>query len=320
MSLKYQHGSPLDRMIEWLQEIQANDDSSSDDDGDDNYQPQLPELTQENLNLFDKAKNSAKDLGYAEWSSTAYAQSTTAKLSEKTPTDFDTHLEKKGNIILGPSLSRKPENFGDIVARLNRSRGSASPPESAYEGYTREIREAAHVQPEAHHLLSVFKGCDNRQHLNFHEIFASMPGEAGRAAMLIAHAGAVHVYKRNRELIYLGIPDPPGHSDITTYTHSGTVVTFYADYAAPSGPGGQIEYHQYLVARCYPMASYNAFKRTQRWLKNIEDHWMERWNTLKPQLLGHWKDIWGGLSPIAEGALLIEEESPPDTTETSVRK
>ncbi len=74
-----------------------------------------------------------------------------------------------------------------------------------------------------------------------------------------AYDGAALVYARNQALAYLEKPDPPGHAAVRTFTSDGTLVNFYAHYAAPSADG-KLEYHQHEYASINVKGTYQGHK------------------------------------------------------------
>ena len=90
------------------------------------------------------------------------------------------------------------------------------------------------------------------------------------ATLQSGYTGAVLVYARNQSLSLIGKPDPPGHAEVTTFTTDGTILNFYAHYAAPS-VDGTVEYHQYQYASANVRNSYQGHKNGRKGLRNAQD-------------------------------------------------
>ncbi|KAI0802947.1 hypothetical protein GGR55DRAFT_700269 [Xylaria sp. FL0064] len=115
-----------------------------------------------------------------------------------------------------------------------------------------------------------------------------------QAMLQSAYDGAVFVFARNQALSYLGRPDPPGHAEVMTFATDGTVVNFFAHYAAPS-KDGTLEYHQYH----YASADLKRFNEEQSY-------------ALRNQLKEHSQQQRDGLQPIAEEAPLLGPDNVPE--------
>ena len=89
------------------------------------------------------------------------------------------------------------------------------------------------------------------------------------AKMQSAHTGAALVFSRNQALVYIGEPDPPGHSHVTTFATDGTNINFIAHYSALADHGA-LEYYQYPIASTVLTNSYDC-KRGRRQLRILQD-------------------------------------------------
>lgn len=105
------------------------------------------------------------------------------------------------------------------------------------------------------------------------------------AAQQSAYNGATHVLARNRALSYLGRPDPAGHAEVTTFTADGTVMNFFAHYAAPSGLDGSTQYHQFKYASVDLTISHSTYSDGRRGLRNAQDRAKESSTALKDGLI-----------------------------------
>jgi hypothetical protein len=117
-----------------------------------------------------------------------------------------------------------------------------------------------------------------------------------------AYDGAALVYARNQALSYMGRSDPPGHSEVTTFTTDGTTLNLFAHYAAPSTAGdGTVEYHQYRVKSTNLVDSHQGLKDGRKGLRNAQDHARKQSYALRDQLKENWRKS-DALRPLAEGA------------------
>ncbi|KAI3396591.1 hypothetical protein diail_12042 [Diaporthe ilicicola] len=130
------------------------------------------------------------------------------------------------------------------------------------------------------------------------------PGKNMEAARLqSAYDGAALVYARAQALSYMGESDPPGHSEVTTFTTDGTNLNFYAHHATPSAAGdGKLQYHQYLVKSDNLVASHQGLKDGRRGLRNGQDHAKKQSYALRDRLVENWRKHRDTLRPLAEGA------------------
>ena len=111
------------------------------------------------------------------------------------------------------------------------------------------------------------------------------------ARLQSAYDGAAMVYARNQALAYMGKSDPPGHSEITTFTTDGTNLNMFAHYAAPSEEDSStLEYHQFEYASVNIKNSYQGHKDGRRGLRNVQDYARDQSYALKDQLKEHWKE------------------------------
>lgn len=109
------------------------------------------------------------------------------------------------------------------------------------------------------------------------------------AKLQSSYDGAAMVYARNQALFYIGKPDPPGHSEITTFTTNGTNLNLFAHYAAKSSEDGRLQYHQYPINSTNLTGSHQSFKDGRRGLRNAQDWARQQEYTLKDELKGYWK-------------------------------
>ncbi|KAI8665433.1 hypothetical protein NCS56_00979100 [Fusarium sp. Ph1] len=84
------------------------------------------------------------------------------------------------------------------------------------------------------------------------------------ATLQSGYDGAAMVYGRNQALEYLGEPDPLGHSGITILTSSGENLTFFAQYALPTGENGAVEYHQPRLTQTNLTELYEVFQKRSK--------------------------------------------------------
>jgi len=110
------------------------------------------------------------------------------------------------------------------------------------------------------------------------------------ARLQSAYNGAALVYARNQALSYMGRSDPPGHSEVTTFTTDGTTLNLFAHYAAPSTAGdGTVEYHQHPVKSTNLMDSHQGLKDGRRGLRNAQDYARKQSYALRDQLMEYWR-------------------------------
>jgi hypothetical protein len=112
--------------------------------------------------------------------------------------------------------------------------------------------------------------------------------DMAEAKMQSAYDGAAIVYARNQALSYVGVPDPPGHAEVATFTTDGTTINFFAHYADTS-EDGMLEYHQYPVTSTNLTNSYEDFKKGRKQLRNLQDIAKYSSYAVRDRLKGHWK-------------------------------
>ncbi|KAH8756127.1 hypothetical protein F5883DRAFT_686367 [Diaporthe sp. PMI_573] len=108
------------------------------------------------------------------------------------------------------------------------------------------------------------------------------------AELQSSYDGAALVYARNQALSYVGKPDPPGYSQVMTFTTNGTNLDLFAHYAAPSPVDGRLQYHQYPVDSTNLTISHQRFKDGRRGLRNAQDRARQQAYILRDELTGHW--------------------------------
>jgi hypothetical protein len=106
-----------------------------------------------------------------------------------------------------------------------------------------------------------------------------------------AYDGACLVYGRNIALSYLGTPDVPGHAHVSTFTTDGTNLHIFGHFVAVEQ--GRTEYHQYPIARCMLIASYDDYKKGRRQLRNLQDLAKENSEALRDELRKKWTESMG---------------------------
>lgn len=109
-----------------------------------------------------------------------------------------------------------------------------------------------------------------------------------KAEVQSSYDGAALVYARNQALSYIGKPDPPGHSQVITFTTDGTNLDLFAHYAAQSSEDGRLQYHQYPVSSTNLTGSRQGFKDGRRGLRNAQDLARQQAYILRDELKGHW--------------------------------
>jgi hypothetical protein len=121
--------------------LEPNERQIGSDGDNDQHQPKRAQLTRKNLALFNKiAKNKGKKAS-ASAPADSTDESSTTKTTSTTSSGFAIQAYKNG--ILDPSSSKPPENLEDIRKRVAKSRGTASPTESAYEDYVDRVERAS---------------------------------------------------------------------------------------------------------------------------------------------------------------------------------
>ncbi|KAI3394041.1 hypothetical protein diail_3306 [Diaporthe ilicicola] len=110
-----------------------------------------------------------------------------------------------------------------------------------------------------------------------------------RAELQSSYDGAALVYSRNQALAYVGKSDPPGDSQVMTFTTDGTNLNLFAHYAAPSPVDGRLQYHQYPVDSTNLTISHQRFKDGRRGLRNAQDRARQQAYILRDELTGHWE-------------------------------
>lgn len=135
-----------------------------------------------------------------------------------------------------------------------------------------------------------------------------------RAELQSGYDGAALVYARNQALSFVGTSDPPGHSEVTTFTTDGTNLNLYAHYAAPD-EDGTLESHQYQFATENVKDSHQGHKDGRRGLRNQQDHAKKQAYALRDQLKAHWKQRSGPYPAGEDGAETVEPCQPtPDAS------
>lgn len=129
------------------------------------------------------------------------------------------------------------------------------------------------------------------------------------ARLQSAYDGAALVFARKMALSHLGKADPPGHSEITTFTTDGTNLNLFAHYAAPSGDG-TLKYHQHPIKTINLLKSHEEYNEGRRSLRNSQENAKEQAFALRDQLEAHWKKRGRGLYPITKGDTIPDEAAP----------
>lgn len=127
------------------------------------------------------------------------------------------------------------------------------------------------------------------------------------ARLQSAFTGAALVYARKQALAQIGTSDPPGHSEVMTFTTDGTNVNMFAHYAT-SSEDGMLKYHQYPIQSTNLVASHQGLKDGRRGLRNGQDYAREQSYILKNQLRAHWLHCHDLSDSVTEG----RAESLPD--------
>ncbi|KAH6619163.1 hypothetical protein B0J18DRAFT_467340 [Chaetomium sp. MPI-SDFR-AT-0129] len=120
------------------------------------------------------------------------------------------------------------------------------------------------------------------------------------AELQARYDGAALVYARNKALAYLGKSDPPGHAAVTTFTTNGTILNFYAHYAAEA-EDKTLKYHQYPISSINLVESLEAHNEGRRRLRNEQDHAFKQSCALRDELKEHWKRHRDDIHPTVEG-------------------
>ncbi|POS70131.1 hypothetical protein DHEL01_v211476 [Diaporthe helianthi] len=109
------------------------------------------------------------------------------------------------------------------------------------------------------------------------------------ARLQSSYNGATLVFARNQALSYIGKPDPPGQSEVMTFTTDGTNLNLFAHYATRSSEDGRLQYYQYPVDSTNLTISHQGFKDGRRGLRNGQDWARQQAYNLRDELKGHWK-------------------------------
>ncbi|RSL82347.1 hypothetical protein CDV31_016942 [Fusarium ambrosium] len=309
--------------------------------------PKPPRLTKKNLRLLDKMTRTTKSGVASEPGKSKTASSSTTKTTRsdkiKSTTASGFQEQAIANGILAPRRSKPTHNAKEILERLNRSRETASPPESQYELYCGKIETAGNEAAVVQRMLPLFKDYDDTYNIDMNRAFSALPKDLGfndglsapqpdfvqgltreeflpvdssniqgavlfkddatstmlphfagewksrsgdmvEATLQSGYDGAALVYGRNQAREYLGEPDPPGHSAVTTFTSNGEHINFFAHHALPTGEDGAVEYHQHRLIQTNLTESYESFKRGRRQIRNAQDYAQEQSFALRDQL------------------------------------
>ncbi|KAK3328152.1 hypothetical protein B0T19DRAFT_442068 [Cercophora scortea] len=314
------------------------DDGDGDGDGDgegngDEHRPGRARLTRENLTLFNKMakRNNSKASTSVSATPDSTVDSSTTETKSILPTSSGFADQAYKNGILLPLHSKAPTNLEDIRERLDRPRGTPSPPESAYEDYIYRAEVAPNESTMVGDVLTLLKPITGRgYHKVLNQPFSGLPKNIGFNNGLSAPQpdfvegpekrefrpfpveerirGAV-LYKDDPyslTLPHLAEADPLGHAEVLTFTTDGASLNIFAHYATPSeDSNGMLEYHQYPIKSTNLFGSYQGFKDGRRWLRNGQDHAREQSYALRDQLRDNWKQHRRAPDPpVAEGAPL----------------
>ncbi|KFY50616.1 hypothetical protein V496_09272 [Pseudogymnoascus sp. VKM F-4515 (FW-2607)] len=113
-------------------------------------------------------------------------------------------------------------------------------------------------------------------------------GNMEKARVQCAYNGAALVYARNKALVLIGKPDPPGHAEITTFATDGKNIDFFVHYVVPGGDG-KLVYHQYPIGSCVLTNSPHGFKDGWKQLRNHQDYARMQSYILRDQLVSYWE-------------------------------
>ncbi|KAI0011689.1 hypothetical protein F4779DRAFT_173757 [Xylariaceae sp. FL0662B] len=154
------------------------------DSNDEEYQLSRARLTRQNLALFNRMAKNKGEKALMSGPSDSTIESSTTKTTSTTSSGFAIQATKNG--ILPPAKSKPPENIEDLRERLARSRGTASPSESAYKHYVNKtdhaINEATMVFEVGRKLLKEYRdddGNDDGYEKMFNQAFTGFPKEVG---------------------------------------------------------------------------------------------------------------------------------------------
>ncbi|KAJ4320526.1 hypothetical protein N0V84_005812 [Fusarium piperis] len=178
--------------------------------------------------------------------------------------------------------------FSALPKDLGFNDGLSAPQPDFVEGLTKE--EFLPVDPAIIQGAVLFK--DDATSTTLPHLageWKSRSGDMDEATLQSGYDGAAMVYGRNQAREYLGEPDPPSHSAITTFISNGEHISFFAHHALPTGEDGAVEYHQYRLTRTDLTESYESFKKGRRQIRNAQDYAREQSYALRDQLRKKWK-------------------------------
>ncbi|KAL2133389.1 hypothetical protein VTI74DRAFT_2432 [Chaetomium olivicolor] len=139
-------------------------------------------LTRENLRFLDKMTKSSSKIPRSKSRSRSKATTDDTKTTKTTSTTFSGFAALAfENGVLNPPNSKPPKNLDDLRARINRSRGTASPPESAYRAYVHAVQTAPNEDSMVHISVRLLKDFDDDlQYAKvYNQSFNSFPSDVG---------------------------------------------------------------------------------------------------------------------------------------------
>ena len=145
--------------------------------------PACSRLTKKNLRLFNTmTKSSGQGLSSESrkprrTSSSVTKTTKSENSSSATTSGFQEHAAANG--ILRPLRSMPSKNAKETLDRLNRSRGTASPPESQYQLYCEKIPSAGNKAAVVQRMLPMFKGYDGKYNIGMKRSISALPKDLG---------------------------------------------------------------------------------------------------------------------------------------------
>ncbi|KAF4467339.1 heterokaryon incompatibility [Fusarium albosuccineum] len=148
--------------------------------------PQTPKpsrLTRKNLRLHDRMTRTTKSGAASEPGESKSASRSTSMTtkSDKTKSTTTSGFQEQAtaNGILRPPRSTPTHNAKETLERLNRSRETASPPESQYELYCDKIDAAGNEAAVVQRMLPLFKDYDGKYNIDMNRPFSALPKDLG---------------------------------------------------------------------------------------------------------------------------------------------
>ncbi|TPX14833.1 uncharacterized protein E0L32_004942 [Thyridium curvatum] len=149
---------------------------SDSDDGE--HRSKQSRLTRKNLALFNKMAKRKEEKASASAPADTTVGSSTTKTTSTTTSGFA--IQANNNGILNPRTSKPPANYKEIRERCARSRRSASPTESVYEGYVKTVRKAVNEATMVVEVSALLKKNDDEGYTRaFNQAFTGFPKDAG---------------------------------------------------------------------------------------------------------------------------------------------